>query len=305
MKPLQILLCGLAICVATSAVANAKVKLEKKGTTVDITIDGEAFSVFNFGKDLPKPFMSPVRGPGGTVLTREIFTDRTKGDHPHHKGIWVAVDQINKIEFWAEKGKIVNREVKLDVSEGETAQMTVVNDWQGDDGKAVVTETTVIKISSNRLFSYDITFRAAGTEPVEFGDTKEGLFGFRMVDSMRENEGGKVVNAEGDEGTKACWGRASAWIDYTGTVEGKTFGVALFDHPLNFRASRYHVRNYGLFSINPFGERAYTGGKRPAQFEYLLPGATMRLRYGLLIHSGDTKSANVEGVYRGYLKSGG
>lgn len=305
MKPLQILLCGLAICVASSAVANAEVKLEKKGTTVEITVDGEAFSVFNFGKELPKPFMSPVRGPGGTVLTREIFLEKGKGDHPHHKGIWVAVDQINKIEFWAEKGKIVNRGVKLDVSEGETVQMTVVNDWQGDDGKAVVTETTKIQVSSKRLFSYDITFRAAGTEPVEFGDTKEGLFGFRMVDSMRENEGGKVVNAEGDEGTKACWGRPTAWIDYTGKVEGKTFGVALFDHPLNFRASRYHVRNYGLFSINPFGEKAYTGGKRPAQFEYLLPGATMRLRYGLLIHSGDTKSANVEGVYQSYLKSGG
>lgn len=305
MKSLQILLCGLAICVTSSAVAHAKVKLEKKETTVTITVDGEAFSVFNFGEELPKPFMSPVRGPGGTVLTREIFTDRTKGDHPHHKGIWVAVDQINKIEFWGEKGKIVNREVKLDVAEGDAAQMTVVNDWQGEDGKAVVTETTIIKIGSNRLFSYDITFRAAGTEPVEFGDTKEGLFGFRMVDSMRENEGGKVVNAEGDEGTKLCWGQASAWIDYTGTVEGKTFGVALFDHPLNFRASRYHVRNYGLFSINPFGEKSYTGGKRPAQFEYLLPGATMRLRYGLLIHSGDTKSANVEGVYQSYLKSGG
>ena len=304
MKPLSILLAGLAICVATHS-AQAKVQLKKSGTKVDITVDGEAFAVFNFGKDMPKPFMSPVRGPGGTVLTREIFTDRSKGDHPHHKGIWVAVDQINKVEFWAEKGRIVNREVTLDVPYGDPAQMTVVNDWLGDDGKAIVTETTTIKIGANRLFAYDIRFKVAGTDPVEFGDTKEGLFGFRMVDSMRENEGGLVVNAEGEEGTKACWGRTTDWIDYTGKVEGKTFGVALFDHPLNFRRSRYHVRNYGLFSINPFGERAYTGGKRPAQFEYLLPGATMRLRYGLFIHAGETKAANVEGVFQDYLKSGG
>ncbi|MFP6763600.1 MAG: PmoA family protein [Planctomycetaceae bacterium] len=305
MKRLQILLFGLSIGLSAHAIALADVKLEQNGTTVDITIDGEEFSVFNFGRDLPKPFMSPVRGPGGTVLTREIFTAPGKGDHPHHKGIWVAVDQINRIEFWAEKGKIVNRSVKLDVPRGNPARMTVVNDWQGKDGKAVVTETTTIRIHSSRLFSYDITFRAAGSEVVEFGDTKEGLFGFRMVDSMRESEGGQVVNAEGDRGTKACWGRTTDWIDYTGTVEGKTFGVSLFDHPLNFRRSRYHVRNYGLFSINPFGERAYTGGRRPAQFEYLLPGATLRLRYGLFIHSGTTKSANVEGVFQKYLKSGG
>ena len=305
MKLLRILLLGLTFGHTVNMVALAEVKLEKNGTTVEITIDGEAFSIFHFGKDLPKPFMSPVRGPGGTVLTREIFTSRSQGDHPHHKGIWVAVDQINRIEFWAEKGKIVNRSVKLDVPRGNPARMTVVNDWQGDDGKAVVTETTKIQIAANRLFSYDIAFRAAGSELVEFGDTKEGLFGFRMVDSMRENQGGKVVNAEGVTGTKACWGRTTDWIDYTGTVDGRTFGVALFDHPLNFRRSRYHVRNYGLFSINPFGERAYTGGRRPAQYEYLLPGATLRLRYGLFIHSGTTKSANVEGVFQTYLKSGG
>ena len=93
MKPLSILLAGLTICVATHS-AHAKVQLKKSGTKVDITVDGEAFAVFNFGKDLPKPFMSPVRGPGGAVLTREIFMEKGKGDHPHHKGIWLSLIHI-------------------------------------------------------------------------------------------------------------------------------------------------------------------------------------------------------------------
>lgn len=302
MNLLKSLVC-LTICFSVSAV-DAGVKLTKGEDTVAITVNGKEFTTYNFSADLPKPFMSPVLGLDGSVLTRPVVTDKTKGDHPHHKGIWVAVDEVGGVKFWAEQGKIVNKSVELISAEGNPAELKVVNEWQGADGKAIVVETTSISIFENGLFAYDIRLKTGGDQRVEFADTKEGMFGIRLAVSMQEDKGGTVVNSAGEKGTKASWGNVYDWIDYYGEVDGKTFGAALFDHPLNMRRSRYHVRNYGLFTINPFGDKAYSGGKRPDQPYFLDPAGELHLRYGLYIHSGTTEEAKVPEVHLSYLKSG-
>ncbi len=299
MKTLKYVAIMLMLAGTVSAGEKKTVKLEKKADTVTVSVGGEDFAIYNFGKKLPKPFFSPVRGPGGAIVTRSI-TDPE--DHPHHKGIWVAVDEVNGVKFWAEKGKIQNASVKVAVAEGNPAKLQVVNHWLGEDGKPIVTETTTISIFANRLMSYDINF-SSGKNTATFEDTKEGLFGIRLTNSLREKVGGVVVNADGKKGTKECWGRHSNWIDYYGPIDGKTYGAALFDHPENFRRSRYHVRNYGLFTISPFGEKAYTGGKSDAAPLVLKPEQSARLRYGIYIHAGDTKTADVAGTYSQFLKS--
>lgn len=271
--------------------------------TIAVLVDGQDFTQYLMKPDQPKPYFFPVRGADGTVLTRPI-QGKGQGDHPHHKGIWVSIDEVDNIKFWAEAGKIVNRSSKVLTVEGNPAQFEVVNDWNAVDGRTVVTEMTRVSVFANRVMAFDIRFTTPGDKPIEWGDTKEGLFGFRMVDTMREKQGGKVENAEGLKTTAECWGKTSDWVDYVGTVEGKTFGVTIFDHPKNLRPSRYHVRDYGLFSVSPFGEKSYTNGKRPADHYFLMPGSTLRLRYGIYIHSGDTAAGKVNAAYDGYLKSG-
>ncbi len=290
----------LALTAGSAATAaDGVVRLEKKGDTVAVTLDGDELAIYQTSPTYQKPFFSPVRSAGGTVVTRSL---EKPADHPHHKGIWTAIDEVNDIKFWAEKGKIANAKVEIVATEGNPAKMRVTNHWLGTDGQPIVIETTDIAIHANRLFAYDIRFTAAA-DVVEFGDTKEGLFGIRLPVSATEKSGdGKIVNAEGKRGSKECWGQTSAWVDYYGTIEGKTHGAAIFDHPQNPRPSRYHVRDYGLFTISPFGEKSYTGGKSPAKPVVLKKGETYRLRYGVYIHPGDTESAKVADVYQQWVK---
>ena len=106
--------------------------------------------------------------------------------------------------------------------------------------------------------------------------------------------------------TTGCWVWGSLKNSYPDfDVDGKTVGVAIMDHPKNFRPSRYHVRDYGLFSISPFGEKAYTNGTSPAAPHHLKKGENLRLRYAMFFHDGDTKTANVAGAWDLFVKSAG
>lgn len=275
----------------------AAVTFQSQEGGLAVRIGGEDFTFLHTGPEWQKPFLSPVHAAGGTVITRPIG-DPTDKDHPHHKGIWFSVDEVNGIKFWAEAGKIVN--VKVEAEEGNPARIRIKNHWLGPDELPVAIETTTISIFPSRLVIYDATF-TPGAPKVVFEDTKEGLFGIRVATTMREKVGGKVVNAEGKQGTRECWGIPSHWVDYSGPVDGKTFGVAIMDHPGNFRPSRFHVRDYGLFSVSPFGEGSYQNDKTKAAPVTLSAGESLRLRYGLFVHAGDAAEGKVSEAYNQFL----
>ena len=271
---------------------------------LDIRINSQPFATYNYGSDLPKPFLLPVRSALGVVINRDL-NDATDGDHPHHKGMWNSVDEVNGIQFWAEKGPIRNESVTVISSGDTTAAWSVINLWEHpESGDVQLTETATLTIHANRLLVYDMTFTATSVD-VAIEDTKEGLLGFRVAPSMKEKNGGHVIASDGTETTANCWGKAFPWIDYFGTVDGKTVGVAIMDHPQNFRPSRYHVRDYGLFSVSPFGEKAYTNGANEAAPVHLKKGESLRLRYAIYFHDGDTKAAHVASAYQQFVKTSG
>ena len=47
--------------------------------------------------DAPRPFLHPVRTPGGAVLTVEA-----PADHPWHHALWFTIKFVNGENFWEE-----------------------------------------------------------------------------------------------------------------------------------------------------------------------------------------------------------
>lgn len=284
--------------------------IEKDDAHLEIQIDGQPFTVLNHGKDWKKPFLFPMSAPDGTNILREIIPTKDKQgsskdgtDHFHHKGVWVSVDSVNdeKLNFWHEDDAIVCNKVEHKTANG-VGIVTVHNSWmQGD--KALLKETTTAVFHPSRLVSYHITLEAVDKD-VTFHDTKEGFFAVRIAHTMRELQGGHIVNADGLKGEKDCWGKPTPWIDYFGDVNGNTCGVTLMDHPDNFRKSRYHVRSYGLFSISPFGPEKYSNGQEEASPVTLSPGKEkLHLTYGLFVHNGNTEQGGVAEAYQEFLKA--
>ena len=151
----------------------------------------------------------------------------------------------------------------------------------------------IYNVAPSRLLDIDLTLTAA-EEDVLFGDTKEGgLISLRVASSMDVPRGGRLENSNGGVGEDNVWGKRAAWCDYSGPVNGKTVGVAIFDHPESFRHPTYwHARDYGLMTTNPFAVSTFEG-EGPSG-EYLLPaGESLRFRYRIYIHKGDATEGKV------------
>lgn len=295
------LLAALAACLPLlAAAADDAVRLKESEGKIDVTIAGQPFATYHV-KGFDKPFFIELRAPDGTIITRSLEKEAVT-DHPHHKGLWASVDEVNEHKHWMEGQPI--RVEKLDIlkAEGNPASFRVVNAWLDKSEKPLLRETTTVSIYADHTIAYDMTLTPAGEEPIEFGDTKEGFFALRVRDELREKGGtGTITNANGGVGEADCWGKPAPWVDYSGTVQGKPVGVAIFDNPQNFRPSRYHVRAYGLFAISPFGESAYTNGENQPQLVELKPGESLRLRYAAFFHTGNADSADVAGRYQKYV----
>jgi hypothetical protein len=94
------------------------------------------------------------------------------------------------------------------------------------------------------------------------------------------------------------------WVDYHGPIDNETDGIAIFSHPSNFRPTpRWHVREYGLFGANPFGEEAFPKIEGFEQGPFTIPaGDSLSLRYRVLFHRGDSQQARIAEAYEAYAR---
>jgi hypothetical protein len=285
-----------------------------EGSRVELKVGDALFGYYHFDRSVARPYIYPVHGPDGIIVTRHYPMKEVEGearDHPHHRSFWTAYGEVNDTDNWSEgKNHAFVRHVEFvslfggPVCGGFTARNRWVDNAetsQLDELREVILYQTS---PERRLIDYAVTF-TAGEKDVLFGDTKEGgILSFRVATPMDGSRGGRIENAGGGRGEKECWGKASPWCDYSGTVEGKQVGIAVMDHPENLRhPARWHVRDYGLMTANPFGTSTFEGEAGGKRGEYTLKaGQTLRLRYRVLLHRGDASAGRVAEAWDAFAK---
>ncbi len=279
---------------------------------VDIKVREELLTTYRYLGNPARPCFYPVLGPGGLPLTRrwplEESAPEEPQDHPHHRSLWVAHGAVNRTDNWSEEpnhGYQLPHSILGACSGAVLGQLTAMNTWTDSARRPVLEEVralTAYAVSSEcRLFDFDVTFLATECD-VRFGDTKEGgIIAFRVAPELTGDRGGRIENSYGGVGEAECWGKRAHWCDYSGQVNGAPCGIAIFDHPRSFRhPTNWHVRDYGMFTANPFGWHDFHND--PAlDGSHLLPrGSSLSFSYRVFLHRGHAQEAGVAARYHDY-----
>ena len=320
---------GLALAVTSCATPEptAGVKLTRLPDRVRVEIGGQLFTEYVHGDGASRPYCYPILAPDGTPLTRNFPMKDTPGedrDHPWHRSFWFAHSMVNGVDFWNEaggdagkspkdKGRTV-QETFLETTSGPTGVIRTRNRLVAPDGRLICTDERTLRFHSSaagRFIDFESTLQAMPDGPLLLGDNKDGTMAIRLAQWMtlphnyekREIPGnGHIVTATGERDA-AAWGKRADWCDYHAPREGKTYGVAIFDHPQNLRHPTWWMaRDYGLFAANPFGQHDFEGRKdQPHLGDYTIPaGGSLTLRYRFYFHLGDETTARVAEHYAEY-----
>lgn len=300
----------LAACVllllSESLSAQSSFTVEKTDEGVKVLWNGQLLSQYLTAA--PSPIIWPLIGPDGVKMTRDYpMVDTTEGekhDHPHHRSLWFTHGLVNGVDFWHKGGKVIHQSFGK-IEGGESAVIEATSAWMDNKDQRLLTEKRTMTFGadeSKRWVDVDTTF-TADVDEVVFGDTKEGTFAVRVAETMKVDAklGGKIVNSEGQV-DGAAWGQPAKWVNYTGPINGKTYGIAMFCHPETFNyPNRWHVRTYGLFAANPFGVQPFTGQAEATAGVKIKKGEELKFRYRVMWHRDITDVKVLEQLFQEYV----
>jgi hypothetical protein len=309
--------------------ADKPVAFVRHGNQIDVSIGGKPFTTYYFGPEAPKPYLYPLRSAEGIIVTRgfPMVTDipGESRDHPHHRSMFFAHGDINGVDFWGEaqfeekapvnvsgktytseelpKGRTVFSKLEELTGGPDSGTLRAVFSLLTSNGQVIGSETqeyTFRGDETTRTIDCAFTITADHGIPLKMGDTKEGTFAIRVIRNLQEPSV-KMLNSEGGDGEKNIWGKRADWVDYSGVVGGERIGIAIFDNPHNIKHPTYwHTRGYGLFAVNPFGEHDFYNDPKRDGSVTIATGASLTLRYRVLVHDGDATEAKVPEAYWRY-----
>jgi len=311
-----------------------KVEFVRGDRKIDVMVGGEHFTSYLYGGEhyklvkgadkhdkgfLAKPVLFPVNTPSGIAVNRGyplLEVESEEKDHPHQVGIFFACDNVNDNGFWNNATSSPQiRHAKVTKIKGGTGKgkLSTVMHWVGKSGQTLLEENRDMVFAAGEdeyTIDFSINLTAQDTKVV-FEDTKEGMFAIRVADWLREDEGsGKYLNSNGDESpvNENIWGKRAQWVRLQGEKDGKTIGIAIFNHPASVNYPTYwHARPYGLFSANPLGQYDFEKKRNPETAKplnfTLEAGETAHFRFLMLIYEGERTKEQLEERFKVFAKS--
>lgn len=276
--------------------ADSPIKAELKAGHLLLSCSNLPLGEFWF--DHPKilrPFFANLRAPDGTRVTRTFppIEGIDAMDHADmHPGLWLGFGDLGGEDFWRNKGKIRHNRFITDsrFKEGRLAFATESSLF-GIEGIEIATMENHFEVVPGRKtlrILWDARMTAI-TSGVYFGDQEEMGLGVRVATPITEQNGGLITNGNGTTTAKATWGKAAAWCDYSGLIDGKRVGVLIIPDAANATPSWWHNRDYGVFVSNPFGRSAMKQGE-VSRIE-VKPGETYRIKHQIILHSEPVSAA--------------
>jgi len=297
MKIRNPLLLILVLFIGTGhSLAQTKVTAEKLGNKIEIRINGDLLTNYILSEHEKYPFFFPVNGP-----SKASVTSMRNANYPHHSSLFFGCDKVNGGNYWQEgleRGQIVPLRVDIIESGGDKVVLENENIWKRPSAMAPIKDfrTITVTVPSPDMYQIDLEIIMEMLLDVTIDKTNHSLLSVRLDPDLSVTNGGTMVNAEGETGEKGTFGKRSSWMDYHGDRMGKIEGIAILQHPSNeWFPAPWFTRDYGFFSPTPMY------WPEDGKSTVLKKGQTVKLRYRILVHTGDHKEANIAeqfGKYR-------
>ncbi len=284
--------CALPLAVAAQHKVTAK--LDKDQIVIDI--DGKLFTCYKFAGSQKYPYFWPVNGPA----SGKSITTETSQPYPHHHSLFFGCDRVNGGNFWQEgneRGQIVSQGPKIIEASGERAVFTDTCLWGRDEPIIRDLRRIVVTAPDENIRLIDFEISLEPLVDIQILKTNHALFSARVVPELSVKSGGTLINAEGKTSEKGTFGAASPWCDYSGTRNGVTEGIAILQNPRNrWFPCKWFTRDYGFFSPTPMY------WLEDGRLE-LPEGQILTLRYRVVVHTGDVKTAEIAEKFKQYKQS--
>lgn len=305
--------------------AGRTVACRDDGGAVTLLVDGRSVLTYHAATvDPPRGFdpvyrrsgfIHPLVTPSGRVVTADF-----PADHAHQHGLffaWVNTTFAgHKVDFWNQK-EGTGRVRHLDGPETESGpafgQLRARLRHEDITGKAApvpaLDEEWVVRVYDvGRVRIVDLESRqsCAGARPLDINKYHYGGFGLRgttaWFDPKAQGESPPDPARCGESNFLTSEGRTRAdgnhtrprWVDLYGRLDGQFAGVAIFDHPANFRFPqpvRLHP-NKPYFCFAPMVEGAFR----------VEPGRAYVSRYRLVLHDGKPDPKALDALWRDFAE---